>query len=116
MPQELRDRISGATGHSQGVATAVAVAASTTFESFTENAKKAVCQLFFGGLRGQEAFPVLSLEPSVVDNSIAGAEGALSPMLAVIGLALKDLEPHIKQTNSHPPANSKLHVSLYNGP
>jgi fatty acid synthase subunit alpha, fungi type len=116
MPRELRDRISGATGHSQGVVTAVAVAASTTFDSFTENAKKAVRWLFFGGLRGQEAFPVLSLEPSVVDDSIAGGEGAPSPMLAVTGLALKDLEPHIKQTNSHLPANSKLHVSLYNGP
>ena len=82
-PGDLRDRISGATGHSQGVVSAVAVAASTTFESFTENAKKAVRWLFFCGLRGQEAFPVLSLEPSIVDDSIEGGEGAPTPMLAV---------------------------------
>jgi fatty acid synthase subunit alpha, fungi type len=115
-PGDLRDRISGATGHSQGVVSAVAVAASTTFESFTENAKKAVRWLFFCGLRGQEAFPVLSLEPSIVDDSIEGGEGAPTPMLAVTGLALKDLEPHIKQTNVYLLTNSQLHVSLHNGP
>jgi fatty acid synthase subunit alpha len=37
-------------------------------------------------------------------------------MLAVTGLALKDLEPHIKKTNVHLPANSQLHVYLHNGP
>jgi fatty acid synthase subunit alpha, fungi type len=37
-------------------------------------------------------------------------------MLAVTELALKDLEPHIKKTNIHLPANSQLHVSLHNGP
>jgi fatty acid synthase subunit alpha, fungi type len=115
-PGQLRDRISGATGHSQGVVSAVAIAASTTLESFTENAKKAIRWLFFCGLRGQEAFPVLSLEPSIIDDAVEGGEGVPSPMLAVTGLALKDLEPHIKRTNGHLPANSKLHVSLHNGP
>ena len=115
-PGELRSRIAGATGHSQGVVSAVAIAASTTFESFTINATKAVRWLFFCGLRGQEAFPVLSLEPSIVQDSIEGGEGLPSPMLAVTGLALKDLEPHIKKTNTHLPDNSKLHISLHNGP
>src|ERR1700733_1462713 len=32
------------------------------------------------------------------------------------GLALNDLEPHIKKTNIHLPANSQLHISLHNGP
>lgn len=115
-PGKLRDRIAGATGHSQGVVSAVAIAASTTFDSFTENTKKAVRWLFFCGLRGQEAFPVISLEPSIVEDSIEGGEGAPSPMLAVTGLALSDLEPHIKKTNVHLAANSQLHVSLHNGP
>lgn len=115
-PGDLRSRIAGATGHSQGVVSAVAIAASTTFESFTQNAKKAVRWLFFCGLRAQEAFPVLSLEPSIVDNSVEGGEGVPSPMLAITGLALKDLEPHIKKTNVHLPAHSQLHVSLHNGP
>lgn len=37
-------------------------------------------------------------------------------MLSVTGLLLKDLEPHLTQTNTHLPENSQLHVSLYNGP
>ena len=115
-PGQLRDRISGATGHSQGVVSAVAIAASTSFESFAVNTKKAIRWLFFCGLRGQEAFPVLSLEPSIVDDAVEGGEGVPSPMLAVTGLALKDLQPHINKTNVHLPINSQLHVSLYNGP
>jgi fatty acid synthase subunit beta len=114
-PGQLRDRISGATGHSQGVVSAVAIAASTSLESYTENTKKAIRWLFYCGLRGQEAFPVLSIEPSIVDDAVEGGEGVPSTMLAVTGLALKDLEPHIKKTNIHLPANSQLQVSLYNG-
>ena len=115
-PGELRSRIAGATGHSQGVVSAVVIAASTTFESFMTNVTKAVRWLFFCGLRGQEAFPVLSVEPSIIQDSIEGGEGSPSPMLAVTGLALKDLEPHIKKTNIHLFDNSQLHISLHNGP
>jgi fatty acid synthase subunit alpha, fungi type len=114
-PGQLRDRVSGATGYPQGVVSAVAIAASTSFESFTENTKKAIRWLFFCNLRAQEAFPVLSLEPSIVDDAVEGGEGVPSPMLAVTGLALKNLEPRIK-TNAHLLANSQLHVFLHNGP
>jgi fatty acid synthase subunit alpha len=86
------------------------------FESFTENTKKAIHWLFFCGLRAQETFHALSLEPGIVDDAVEGGEGVPSPMLAVTGLALNDLEPHIKKTNDHLPANSQLHVSLHNGP
>jgi fatty acid synthase subunit beta len=103
------------TGHSQRVVSAIAIAASTTIESFTQNAKKAVRWLFFCGLRARDAFPVLSLGRSVVDDSVKGGEGVPSPMLAVTGLSLKHLEPHIKKTNVHLLANSQLHTSLHNG-
>ncbi|KAH8117927.1 fatty acid synthase [Phellopilus nigrolimitatus] len=115
-PGELRARLHGATGHSQGIVSAVAIAASSSFESFEDNSAKALRWLFFSGLRGQEAFPVLALEPGIVNDAIEGGEGAPSPMLSVSGLALKDLEPHIAKTNKHVPANSQLYVSLHNGP
>ncbi|KAH7913599.1 hypothetical protein BJ138DRAFT_606981 [Hygrophoropsis aurantiaca] len=115
-PGEIRDNISGATGHSQGVVSAIAISASSTYESFDVNAKKALRWLFFCGLRGQEAFPVLALEPSIVQDSVDGGEGSPTPMLSVAGLTLTDLEPHIKKTNKHLPDNSQLSVSLYNGP
>ncbi|KAJ6624064.1 fatty acid synthase [Mycena sp. CBHHK59/15] len=115
-PGQMRDIISGTTGHSQGIVSAVAIAASTSFDSFTANALKALKWLFFSGLRGQQAFPVVALEPSIVDDSIEGGEGAPSPMLSVTGLKLAELEVHIKKTNTHLPENSKLNVSLHNGP
>ncbi|KZT01368.1 fatty acid synthase [Laetiporus sulphureus 93-53] len=115
-PEEMRAHLHGATGHSQGLISAVVIAASTTFESFFANVQKALRWLFFCGLRGQQAFPVLALEPSIVQDAIEGGEGAPSPMLSVTGLTLKDLESHIKKTNDHLPANSQLQVSLHNGP
>ncbi|KAG5646963.1 hypothetical protein DXG03_001686 [Asterophora parasitica] len=115
-PGQLRDRIAGATGHSQGIVSAVAIAASATFDEFTDNSRKALKWLFYSGLRGQQAFPVVSLEPSIVQDSIEGGEGTPSPMLSITGLSLKEVETHLKKTNAHLPENSKLHVSLNNGP
>ncbi|KAF8969171.1 fatty acid synthase [Flammula alnicola] len=115
-PGELRSRITGATGHSQGIVSAVAIAASATFEEFVENSRKALRWLFYSGLRGQQAFPVTSLEPSIVQDSVEGGEGVPSPMLSVTGLTLKELNPHIAKTNKHLPADSQLFVSLHNGP
>lgn len=115
-PAEMRERISGATGHSQGIVSAVVISASSTFESFFENSCKALKWLFYSGLRGQQAFPVVSLEPSLVSDAVENGEGIPSPMLSVTGLSLKDLEPHIKKTNTHLPVNSQLHISLHNGP
>lgn len=115
-PGQLRDHIAGATGHSQGVVSAIAISASSSYESFDDNAKKAIRWLFFCGMRGQEAFPVLALEPGIVQDAIEGGEGQPSPMLSVNGLELSALRPHIEVTNKHLPLNSQLAVSLYNGP
>lgn len=115
-PGQVRSRIAGATGHSQGIISAVVISASETFDDFTENSRKALRWLFYCGLRGQQAFPPVAVEPSLVQDTLDGGEGTPSPMLSVAGLPLKDLEVHIKKTNSHLPANSQLGVSLYNGP
>jgi fatty acid synthase subunit beta len=115
-PGELSDRMAGSTGHSQGIVPAVAAAASSSFESFTQNAAKAIRWPFFCGFRGQEAFPVVSLEPSIIQDSIDGGEGTPSPMLSITGLSLTELEPYLLKTNKHLAANSQLHVTLHNGP
>lgn len=115
-PGEMRNLFSGATGHSQGIISAVAISASATFDAFSENTEKALKWLFYSGLRGQESFPVLSVEPSIVRDSVEGGEGTPSPMLAVTGLPLPDLKKIIDKTNAHQPENSQLYVSLHNGP
>lgn len=115
-PGELRSLFAGATGHSQGLVSAVAIAASSSIESFFENSKKAAKWLFFCSLRGQQYFPLLALEPTIIQDALDGGEGVPSPMLSIAGLTLKDLEPHVKQTNVHLSENSQLEISLHNGP
>ncbi len=114
-PGEMRALFRGATGHSQGVVSAVCLAASDSYAAFDANAQKALRQLFYIGMRGQQFFPVLSLEPAIVEDAIENGEGAPTPMLGVYGLQLKDLEAQIKKTNTHLPAKSQLQVSLHNG-
>ena len=115
-PGDMRELIQGTTGHSQGIISAVCIATSTTVASFIDNASKALKWLFYSGLRGQEAFPVLALEPQIVKDAMEGGEGIPTPMLSITGLALDVLEKHIRDTNKHLPWNSKLALSLYNGP
>lgn len=61
---------------------------------------------------------VTSVESSIVQDAIVGREGTPSPMLSIAGLTLKELQPqpHVSKTNQHLPANSRLYVSLHNGP
>lgn len=115
-PGQLRNRIVGATGHSQGIVSAVVASTSETFDDLLQNSRKALRWLFFCGLRGQQAFPPVAVEPSLVQDTLDGGEGTPSPMLSVTGLPLKELEAQIEKTNSHLPANSQLAVSLNNGP
>ncbi len=115
-PGQMRSLFKGATGHSQGVVSAVVLSSSDTWETLETNILKAVKLLFYIGLRGQEAFPLLSIEPQIVADTVENNEGVPSPMLSVNGLNLKTLENHIKKVNSHLPSNSKLGVSLHNGP
>ena len=113
-PGEMLQRFSGATGHSQGIVSAVAISASSTYDQFVLNSQKALKWLFLAGSRAQVAFPVVSLEPSIVSDSVEGGEGVPSPMLTVVGLNLKDLERHVTATNKHLADNSKLCISLHN--
>lgn len=115
-PGQMRELFKGATGHSQGVVSAVAIAASSSWDELDENILKAVKFLFYIGLRGQEGFPLLSIEPHIVADSVANNEGTPTPMLGVNGLSLKALEGHIKKVNAHLPDNSKVGISLFNAP
>lgn len=113
-PGQMRALFKGATGHSQGVVSAVAIASSNTWEDLDQNILKAVKHLFYLGLRGQEGFPLLSLEPSIVADAIENNEGTPTPMLSINGLSAKALNGHIAKVNGHLPANSKIDISLFN--
>lgn len=113
-PGHVRDRFAGASGHSQGVVTAAAIAASSNWETFDKQARNALTILFWIGARSQQAYPRTSLAPNVLQDSIDAGEGSPTPMLTVRDLSRETIEKLIKQTNEHLPEDRHIGISLVN--
>ena len=113
-PGEIRDRLSGTTGHSQGIVTAAILATVTSWESFREAARNVVTILFWIGSRSQQAFPTTSLAPSILQDSLENGEGAPTPMLSIRDLPIKAVQEHIDATNHHLPEDRHIAISLVN--
>ena len=113
-PGHVRDRIAGTTGHSQGVVTAAAMAASANWESFDKHARNALTILFWIGARSQQAYPRTSLAPNVLQDSIDNGEGSPTPMLSIRDLSRETVEKLIETTNQHLPDDRHIGISLVN--
>lgn len=113
-PGTVRDRFSGTTGHSQGVVTAAAIAASHDWASFDKAARDALTILFWIGARSQQAYPRTSLTPTTLQDSIDNGEGNPTPMLSVRDLSRTALQSHIDTTNQHLPEDQHIGISLVN--
>lgn len=113
-PGDIREKFMGATGHSQGIITAAAIAAADSWESFEEAAKNALTMLFWIGSRSQQAYPRTSLAPSILQDSIENGEGTPTPMLSVRDLSRAALQEHINTTNHHLPEDRHIAISLIN--
>ena len=113
-PGEVRERFSGATGHSQGVVMAAAIAAADSWESFEKVAKDALTILFWIGSRSQQAYPRTSLAPSMLQDSLENGEGDPTPMLSIRDLSRAVLQEHIDATNHHLPKDRQIGISLVN--
>jgi malonyl CoA-acyl carrier protein transacylase len=106
----------GSTGHSQGIVSAVAVSASDSYISFTNNSKKALTLLYFIGLRSAQVFPSSFLSPRIRDDSVQHNEGHPTPMLSITNLYEEDLNSCIETVNKQLPPNKRICVALQNGP
>ncbi|KAK3307455.1 acyl transferase domain-containing protein [Chaetomium strumarium] len=115
-PGILRERISGTTGHSQGIVLAAATAAADSWESFEEIAKSALTILFWIGARSQQTFPITSMSPSMLQDSIDNGEGTPTPMLSIRDLPQAEVQKHIDQTNQYLPEDQHISISLINSP
>ncbi|KAK3358649.1 acyl transferase domain-containing protein [Lasiosphaeria ovina] len=115
-PGILRDRISGTTGHSQGIVLAAATAASDSWESFEEVAKSALTILFWIGARSQQTFPRTSMTPTMLRDSVDNGEGTPTPMLSIRDLPQAEVQKHIDQTNQYLPEDQHISISLINSP
>lgn len=108
--------IIGATGHSQGIAAAVAIAASSDWTSFLTQSLNALTILFRIGLRSQMAFPVTTLPPSILADALSNNEGNPSPMLSIRDLSVNVVNKYVEKTNSHLPDDRRVAICLVNGP
>ena len=113
-PDDIRERLAGTTGHSQGIVTAAVLATVTTWESFEQAARDALTILFWIGSRSQQAFPTTSLAPAVLQDSTEHGEGAPTPMLSIRDLPVKAVQEHIDATNHHLPEDRHIAISLVN--
>jgi len=114
-PGELRERIAGTTGHSQGVITAAAIAIASDWDSYRKISHDALTMLFWIGCRSQQTYPRTSLAPSVLQDSMDEGEGHPSPMLSTRDLTLAQVRGHVDATNTHLPEDRHIHISLING-
>ncbi|KAJ3124388.1 3-oxoacyl-[acyl-carrier-protein] synthase [Nowakowskiella sp. JEL0407] len=115
-PEELRSLISGTTGHSQGIVSSVVISSASTEKEFLDKSQKALGLLFWIGLRSQNAFPSVTLNPNILQDSLGNNEGVPTPMLAVTGLRYSDVQSHVDATNKHLSTGQQIHVALINGP
>ena len=113
-PGDIRNKIKGTTGHSQGIVTAAAIAAADTWDSFAKAARNAITMLFWIGSRCQQNYPRTSLAPSILQDSVENGEGTPTPMLSVRDLPRGALQEHVNNTNHHLPEDRHIAISLIN--
>ncbi|KAM0669702.1 hypothetical protein ACQRIU_000097 [Beauveria bassiana] len=115
-PGHLRERLRGSTGHSQGIVMAAATAAADSWESWRDIATSTLTILFWIGTRSQQAFPVTSMTPTMLRESMDHGEGTPTPMLSIRDLSQQEVQKHIDATNQYLPANRHISISLINSP
>ncbi|POV99582.1 hypothetical protein PSHT_13446 [Puccinia striiformis] len=124
-PNQLSSQLSaGVTGHSQGIVVATLIGGrlashEDTWTKFNLSALHAISLLFHIGLQGSLAFPLSSLPPKLISIT-AESEGIPTPMLAVTGLLLGQLQKSVDEVSEEFSGdyNSPLpdaQVSLFNG-
>lgn len=115
-PGLLRERISGTTGHSQGIVMAAATAAADSWESWREITTSTLTILFWIGARSQQAFPITSMTPIMLSESMEHGEGTPTPMLSIRDLSQQEVQKHIDATNQYLPPQRHISISLVNSP
>jgi fatty acid synthase subunit beta len=113
-PGQFRERISGTTGHSQGIVLAAATSAADSWESFDEIAISSLTILFWIGSRSQQTYPRTSLAPSILQDSVDHGEGTPTPMLSIRDLSRAQVQKHIDATNQYLPEDRHIAISLVN--
>ncbi|KAI6758650.1 hypothetical protein HG530_010890 [Fusarium avenaceum] len=120
-PGQFRSRISGTTGHSQGIITAAAGASADDWVSWREATRTAITTLFWIGVRTQQVWDAQhrynAISDAMAQDSIDHGERKPSPMLSIRGLTKEQLEVCIKAARRYlKDGPHYLSISMANGP
>ncbi|KAJ9459233.1 Fatty acid synthase subunit beta (FAS I), partial [Diplonema papillatum] len=114
-PGDMRKLTKIATGHSQGLISAVVASASDTWEDYVKNSQKAVRMLLWMGIRAQERMPTVTPSPQILQDSVQAGEGVPQRMLSITSLPVDAVRKVVDETNQYLSDDRKVHVSLLNG-
>ena len=113
-PGLFREKLHGTTGHSQGIVVAAATASADTWDQWRDITTSTLTILFWIGVRVQQAFPVTSMTPTMLRESIEHGEGTPTPMLSIRDLPQSEVQKHIEKTNQYLPEHLHISISLVN--
>ncbi|KKK21818.1 hypothetical protein ARAM_004341 [Aspergillus rambellii] len=117
-PTQLRERLHGVVGHSQGVFAAAAIAhVGTGWPAFYQAADLALQLAFWVGLESHVAAPGSTLSAEEVKDCVDHEEGTASYLLSVVGMTPKDLTSVIQQLNKSQAEDGGplVYLALVNG-
>lgn len=112
-PGQMIENLTGATGHSQGVVVAAAIASSGSWEDFDKAAENAIALLYWIGLKGHFGTPSFHF-PGVVPQSPEWGQEALSSMLSVQGLSRHDMIILLDEFNAQLDPTERVYLALVN--
>ena len=99
-PGQFASNLVGATGHSQGIFVAAAVALSDTWDSFWEASELAIKLSFAVGLESQHDIPASAVSAAESQESVGRGVGEPTPMLSVAGLSAAELDAIVQEMNA----------------
>jgi malonyl CoA-acyl carrier protein transacylase len=111
---ELTHITAGATGHSQGLMSAVLAGLALDGEKLYSQAKIFIKYLFYTGLNSQECFGKLENSDQVLKKMAELGDKEISPMAAMIGPEVSELAELVKEFNIDHDTQNIIYLSLYN--
>lgn len=111
----LRQSMMSATGHSQGIMTAVLMAMELDEGDFAKTVADMASWLFWQGIRMQLAYPAYTIDPTLIAAIGEKNGGTPSPMMAVNGMNESDIMMTVTAFNRSA-STGPVYLSLINGP
>lgn len=112
-PGQMRESLTGATGHSQGVVVAAAIASSGSWEAFNKAAENAIALLYWIGLKSHFGTPSFHL-PANVPHSTERDQEAVSSMLSIQGLTRDETIIFLDEVNAQLDRSERAYLALVN--